>query len=160
MAAEKGFNSIHSRLLITSLLPLILLCFVLAGYMISSQRVVLVSNLKNVGSVAVQQLSSNAEFALYSDNEEMLRNLGESVLDIPSVKGVAFYNFNQQSSVTVGTFDLTAVESQSKEKLTKPFFLDNAWYFYAPITREGAALLDYDEGIVPESEVLGCSLSH
>ena len=102
MAAEKGFNSIHSRLLITSLLPLILLCFVLAGYMISSQRVVLVSNLKNVGSVAVQQLSSNAEFALYSDNEEMLRNLGESVLDIPSVKGVAFYNFNQQSSVLSG----------------------------------------------------------
>lgn len=155
MAEEKGFNSIHSRLLITSLLPLILLCFVLAGYMISSQRVVLVSNLKNIGSVAVQQLSSNAEFALYSDNEKMLRNLGESVLDIPSVKGVAFYNFNQQSSVTVGTFDLTAVESQRKEKLTKPFFLDDAWYFYAPITREGVALLDYDEGIVPESEVLG-----
>ena len=155
MSANKGFNSIHSRLLITSLLPLILLCIVLASYMISSQRVVLVSNLKNIGSVAVQQLSSNAEFALYSNNKEMLRDLGESVLDIPSVKGVAFYNFNQETSVTVGTFDLAAVKNQSKENLTKPFFVDDIWYFYAPISREGLPLLDYDEGSVPESEVLG-----
>ena len=48
MAVDKRFSSIHSRLLFTSLLPLILLCMVLAGYMISSQRVVLLTNLKNI----------------------------------------------------------------------------------------------------------------
>ena len=98
MAVDKRFSSIHSRLLFTSLLPLILLCMVLAGYMISSQRVVLLTNLKNIGNVAIQQLSSNAEFALYSNNEEMLRDLGESVLDIPAVEGVTFYNINLKSN--------------------------------------------------------------
>ena len=94
MAVNKRFSSIHSRLLFTSLLPLILLCIVLASYMISSQRVLLQGNLINIGNVAVQQLSSNAEFALYSNNEEMLRDLGELVLDIPAVKGITFYNIN------------------------------------------------------------------
>ena len=69
MAGNKRFSSIHSRLLFTSLLPLTLLCMVLAGYMISSQRIVLLTNLKNIGNIAVQQVSSNAEFALYSNNE-------------------------------------------------------------------------------------------
>ena len=82
-ANKKKISRIHSRLLITSLLPLALLCVVLASYMISSQRSVLLANLHNTGSVAAQQISSNAEFALYSNNQQMLKELGESVLDIP-----------------------------------------------------------------------------
>ena len=46
MAVNKRFSSIHSRLLFTSLLPLILLCMVLASYMISSQRVLLLAQSK------------------------------------------------------------------------------------------------------------------
>jgi len=155
MAVDKRFSSIHSRLLFTSLLPLILLCMVLAGYMISSQRVVLLTNLKNIGNVAIQQLSSNAEFALYSNNEEMLRDLGESVLDIPAVEGVTFYNINLKSNITIGSFDLTAIKAQGEPHFAKPFYADHLWYFYAPIVREGIPLLDYDEGVVPESELLG-----
>ena len=155
MAANKRFSSIHSRLLITSLLPLTLLCMVLASYMISNQRVVLLANLKNIGSIAVQQVSSNAEFALYSNNQAMLRDIGESVLDIPSVKGLAFYNLNQDSNVTIGSFDLSVVKGQEEDNLIKPFYADNLWYFYAPITGEDLSLLDYDEGITPEPEMLG-----
>lgn len=113
MAVNKRFSSIHSRLLFTTLLPLTLLCIVLASYMVSSQRTVLLTNLKNIGSIAVQQVSSNAEFALYSDNKEMLRDLGESVLDIPSVKGVTFYNSNQKSHVTIGHFDLSVIKDKN-----------------------------------------------
>ena len=92
MAVKQQFLSIHSRLLITSLLPLTLLCIVLASYMISSQRTVLLANLHNTGSVAAQQISANAEFAVYSNNQKMLMDLGESVLDIPAVNGLLFYN--------------------------------------------------------------------
>ena len=155
MAANKRFSSIHSRLLVTSLLPLTLLCMVLASYMISSQRTLLLANLKNIGGIAVQQVSSSAEFALYSNNQEMLRDLGESVLDIPSVKGIAFYNLSQETNVTMGSFDLSVFKDQDEDDLVKPFYADNLWYFYAPITREGIPLLDYDEGINPEPEVLG-----
>ena len=155
MAANKRFSSIHSRLLVTSLLPLTLLCMVLASYMISSQRTLLLANLKNIGGIAVQQVSSSAEFALYSNNQEMLRDLGESVLDIPSVKGIAFYNLSQETNVTMGSFDLSVLKDQDEDDLVKPFYADHLWYFYAPITREGIPLLDYDEGINPEPEVIG-----
>jgi two-component system sensor histidine kinase BarA len=155
MAVNKRFSSIHSRLLFTSLLPLTLLCIVLASYMISSQRIVLLTNLKNIGSVAVQQVSSNAEFALYSNNEEMLRDLGESVLDIPSVEGVTFYNLNLKTNITIGSFDLSAIKNQDEPDFAEPLYMDNLWYFYAPISREGISLLDYDEGVAPESELLG-----
>jgi two-component system sensor histidine kinase BarA len=155
MSVNKRFLSIHSRLLFTSLLPLTLLCIVLASYMISTQRTILLTNLKNVGNVAVQQVSSSAEFALYSNNEEMLRGLGESVLDIPSVRGINFYNTNQKSNVIIGSFDPTVMKGQDQSKILKPFYIDHLWYFYAPIFREGISLLDYDEGIAPESEQLG-----
>lgn len=155
MAVNKRFSSIHSRLLFTSLLPLTLLCIVLASYMISSQRIVLLANLKNVGNITVQQVSSNAEFGLYSNNQEILRDLGESALDTPSVEGVTFYNMNQKSNVTIGRFDLSVLKDQAYGDFVKPFYKDHLWYFYAPITREGIPLLDYDEGVAPESETLG-----
>jgi two-component system sensor histidine kinase BarA len=155
MAVNKRFSSIHSRLLFTTLLPLTLLCIVLASYMVSSQRTLLLTNLKNIGSIAVQQVSSNAEFALYSDNEEMLRDLGESVLDIPSVKGVTFYNSNQKSNITIGHFDLSVIKDKNQPSFVKPFYVDHLWYFSAPISRVEIPLLDYDEGTAPESELLG-----
>lgn len=155
MTVNKRFSSIHSRLLFTTLLPLTLLCIVLASYMISTQRVVLLTNLKNIGSVAVQQVSSSAEFPLYSNNKEVLEDLGESVLDIPSVQGVAFHNLSQQSSITIGDFDLSVIQNREQSDLAKPFYADHTWYFYSPISREGLSLLDYDEGAAPDPELLG-----
>ncbi|MGB0449306.1 MAG: ATP-binding protein [Porticoccaceae bacterium] len=123
--------------------------------MISTQRVVLLTNLKNIGNVAVQQVSSNAEFAMYSNNREMLRNLGESVLDIPAVKGVTFYNINLKTNITIGSFDLSVIKNRNKPDFAIPFYSGHLWYFYAPISRKGISLLDYDEEVLPESELLG-----
>ena len=155
MAIKNQFSSIHSRLLITSLLPLTLLCIVLASYMISSQRTVLLGNLHNTGSVAAQQISSNAEFAVYSNNQEMLLDLGESVLDIPAVNGLLFYNVSQNTSVTIGELDPIAVGSPQNYEFGKPVYRDHNWYFYSRVTLTPPALEDYDEGQQPTPDVLG-----
>ena len=155
MAIKNQFSSIHSRLLITSLLPLTLLCIVLASYMISSQRTVLLGNLHNTGSVAAQQISSNAEFAVYSNNQEMLLDLGESVLDIPAVNGLLFYNVSQNTSVTIGKLDPIAVGSPQNYEFGKPVYRDHNWYFYSRVTLTPPALEDYDEGQQPTPDVLG-----
>ncbi len=154
-ANKKKISRIHSRLLITSLLPLALLCVVLASYMISSQRSVLLANLHNTGSVAAQQISSNAEFALYSNNQQMLKELGESVLDIPSVNGLLFYNAAQQTSVAIGELNPAVVDMPGTYEFGKPRFIDHNWYFYARVTLTTPALEDYDEGQTPDPEVLG-----
>jgi len=155
MAIKNQFSSIHSRLLITSLLPLTLLCIVLASYMISSQRTVLLGNLHNTGTVAAQQISSNAEFAVYSNNQEMLLDLGESVLDIPAVNGLLFYNVSQNTSVTIGELDPIAVGSPQNYEFGKPVYRDHNWYFYSRVTLTPPALEDYDEGQQPTPDVLG-----
>ena len=72
MRFKRHLNSIHTRLLVTGLIPLTLLSLVLGWYMISSQRAELLENLHNTGSVVANQIASNAEFALYSVNQDML----------------------------------------------------------------------------------------
>ncbi|ETN93130.1 Signal transduction histidine-protein kinase BarA [Gammaproteobacteria bacterium MOLA455] len=155
MAAKQQFSSIHSRLLITSLLPLTLLCIVLASYMISSQRAVLLANLHNTGSIAAQQISSNAEFAVYSNNRKMLRDLGESVLDIPAVNGLLFFNASQNTSVSIGELDPDMIVSPQKYEFAKPVYRDHNWYFYSRVILTPPALEDYDEGQQPAPDVLG-----
>jgi two-component system sensor histidine kinase BarA len=123
--------------------------------MISSQRTVLLGNLHNTGSVAAQQISSNAEFAVYSNNQEMLLDLGESVLDIPAVNGLLFYNVSQNTSVTIGELDPIAVGSPQNYEFGKPVYRDHNWYFYSRVTLTPPALEDYDEGQQPTPDVLG-----
>jgi signal transduction histidine kinase/DNA-binding response OmpR family regulator len=155
MAAKQQFSSIHSRMLITSLLPLTLLCIVLASYMISSQRTVLLTNLHNTGSVAAQQISANAEFALYSNNRGMLVSLGESVLDIPAVNGLLFYNSSQDTSVAIGEIDSDMIGMPDSYEFGKPIYIDQNWYFYSRVTLTSPALEDYDEGQQASADVLG-----
>ena len=106
-------------MLITSLLPLILLCAVLASYMITEQSSVLRGNLLRQGVVVTQQIAVNAEFSMYSNNEEALTKLGESVLDIPMVSGIVFYNNSQKTLVNVGTFDERATIIQLEDQKSK-----------------------------------------
>ena len=155
MAASKKFLSIHSRLLVTSLLPLTLLCVVLASYMITSQRAVLLENLLNTGSVAAQQISSNAEFAVYSNNQKMLRDLGDSVLDIPAVNGLLFYNASLDTSVAIGKLDLDVAVSPQNDEFGKPIYIDHNWYFFSRVTLRPPVLEYYDEGQQPNAEILG-----
>ena len=155
MTPKKQFASIHSRMLITSLLPLILLCWVLASYMITEQRSVLEGNLLRNGVVLTQQIAGNAEFSIYSNNEEALTKLGESVLDIPVVSGIVFYNNSQKTLVNVGTFDERALDLLSVKTPLRPHFYDHHWYFYADIIKEISVVQDYDEEALPATEILG-----
>ena len=142
-------------MLITSLLPLILLCAVLASYMITEQRSVLEGNLLRNGVVVTQQIAGNAEFSMYSNNEEALTKLGESVLDIPMVSGIVFYNNSQKTLVNVGTFDERALDLLSVKTPLRPYFYDHHWYFYADIIKEISMVQDYDEEALPATEILG-----
>ena len=155
MTPKKHFASIHSRMLITSLLPLILLCAVLASYMITEQRSVLEGNLLRQGVGVTQQIAGNAEFSMYSNNEEALIKLGESVLDIPMVSGIVFYNNSQKTLVNVGTFDERALDLLSVKTPLRPYFYDHHWYFYADIIKEISMVQDYDEEALPATEILG-----
>jgi len=142
-------------MLVTSLLPLILLCAVLASYMITEQRSVLEGNLLRNGVVVTQQIAGNAEFSMYSNNEEALTKLGESVLDIPMVSGIVFYNNSQKTLVNVGTFDERALDLLSVKTPLRPYFYDHHWYFYADIIKEISMVQDYDEEALPATEILG-----
>jgi two-component system sensor histidine kinase BarA len=147
--------SIHAQLLLTTLIPLTLLSVVLGWYIIASQRTVLLSNLQETGRVAAHQMASNAEFALFSGNQAMLEALGYTVLDIPSVSGIIFYNEIDKSTVRLGRVSLSAQRMPEKFDSGQPFFTDNHWYFHAPITINDIPIMDYDEVGQPEVESLG-----
>jgi|TARA_B110000977_G_scaffold66273_1_gene90128 two-component system sensor histidine kinase BarA len=145
MRLKSDFNSIHARLLITGLIPLALLGIVLGWYMISSQSKELVSNMHDTGRIATNQMASNAEFALYSGNQEILETLGYSILDIPSVSGILFYNSVDNTTVRIGDIDFSTKRMPESFDSGLPFFINDHWYFYSRITLQQGPMGDYDE---------------
>lgn len=155
MRDNRKFASIHARLLLTTLIPLTLLSLILGWYIITSQRTVLLNNLQETGRVAADQMASNAEFALFSGNQSMLEALGYSVLDIPSVSGIIFYNQMDDSTVRIGDVNLSPQAMPDDVYSGLPFYTDEHWYFYAPITFNDIAIMDYDEIGQPDAASLG-----
>jgi len=145
MRLKSDFNSIYVRLLITGLIPLVLLSIGLGWYMISSQSKELLSNLHDTGRIATNQMASNAEFALYSGNQEILETLGYSILEIPSVSGILFYNSVDNTKVAFGNHDDMSKYLPEKFDSGLPFLSNNHWHFYSPITLQQEPMGDYDE---------------
>jgi len=152
---KRHLNSIHTRLLVTGLIPLTLLSLVLGWYMISSQRAELLDNLHNTGRVVANQIASNAEFALYSVNQDMLEALGYAVLDVPSVSGVVFYNVKDNKSFVIGEMDLSPQALPDTLTRGQPLLKDGNWYFYSTIVIQLNTVNDYEESARAETETLG-----
>ena len=155
MRFKRHLNSIHTRLLVTGLIPLTLLSLVLGWYMISSQRAELLDNLHNTGRVVANQIASNAEFALYSVNQDMLEALGYAVLDVPSVSGVVFYNVKDNKSFVIGEMGLSPQALPDTLTRGQPLLKDGNWYFYSTILIQLNTVNDYEESARAETETLG-----
>ena len=155
MRFKRQSNSINTRLLITGLAPMLLLSAVLGWYMISSQRADLLTNLHSTGEIIADQIASNSEFALYSGNREALITIGNSVLTVPSVSGVMFYNNRDNSSLVVGNLANDLVGNPANFFLDAPILTNNQWHFYAPIDFQLDSFDDYDEAAEIEIEALG-----
>jgi two-component system sensor histidine kinase BarA len=123
--------------------------------MISSQRAELLDNLHNTGRVVANQIASNAEFALYSVNQDMLEALGYAVLDVPSVSGVVFYNVKDNKSFVIGEMDLSPQALPDTLTRGQPLLKDGNWYFYSTIVIQLNTVNDYEESARAETETLG-----
>ena len=155
MRFKRQPNSINTRLLITGLVPMLLLSAVLGWYMISSQRADLLANLHSTGKIIANQIASNSEFALYSGNQEALQVIGDSVLKVPSVSGLMFYNNRDNSSLVVGSLAHDLVGIPASFYLDAPLLTNNLWHFYAPIDFQLDSFEDYDEALEAEVQTLG-----
>ena len=155
MRFKPQLSSINTRLLITGLVPMLLLSAVLGWYMISSQRADLLANLHSTGKIIVNQIASNSEFALYSGNQETLKVIADSVLRVPSVSGVMFYNNRDNSSLVIGSLAHDLVGIPASFYLDVPILSNNQWHFYAPIDFQLDSFDDYDETLETEVQTLG-----
>ena len=155
MRFNRRSNSINTRLLVAGLVPLLLLSAVLGWYMISSQRAELLSSLHTRGKITAEQTASNSEFALYSGNKEALSALGNSLMSVPSVSGVIFYNNRDNNTVVVGQVATDLVGIARSFYLDQPLLADKQWYFYAPIELQLNSFEDYDESAEAEVQMLG-----
>jgi two-component system sensor histidine kinase BarA len=123
--------------------------------MISSQRAELLDNLHNTGRVVANQIASNAEFALYSVNQDMLEALGYAALGVPSVSGVVFYNVKDNKSFVIGDMDLSPQALPDTLTRGQPLLKDGNWYFYSTIVIQLNTVNDYEESARAETETLG-----
>ena len=155
MSEQRKFATIHSRLLVTSLLPLAVLYFVLVWYMSSSMQSYMRDNLLENGGTATRYLASTSEFAMYSGNTALLEAAGNFFLEVPSVRGVLFYSHAENLAVSIGEIDSEIRVKASLDIPGKAYFFNENWYFYEPIYLNQIPLVDYDEGEPLEPQLLG-----
>ncbi len=118
-------GSIHRHTLFVSLLPAVLIAFLLTGYFTLARLQSLQEELANAGQLIASQLAPAAEFSVISGNMQVLEPMLQGLLKHPHIASIEIYdNHNQR---------LTRVEKaqvQSNVELT----------FKAQITRQNIAL--------------------
>ncbi len=155
MKSQRAFNSIHYKLLLTSLVPLGLLSMALGWYMISSQSSKLQANLNDGGKIGVNQTASFAAFAVSSGDTEMLEVLGQTVLKDPAVTGILFTSYQDGELMRIGEIELKTDNMPAGFNDGSPFYIDNHWYFYSDMINQDVAEDNNNHIFDPKPEPIG-----
>ena len=110
-------GSIHRHTLFVSLLPAVLIAFLLTGYFTLARLQSLQEELTNAGQLIVNQLASAAEFSVISGNLEALEPLLQNILKHPHIAFIEIYDDQQQR--------LTRSEKNGLAPRTGPAFQAN-----------------------------------
>ncbi len=89
-------SSIHRHTLFVSLLPAVLVAFLLTGYFTLSRLQNLQEELANSGQLAANQLAPAAEFSVISGNLQVLDTLLKGTLKHPNIAFIEIYDNEQQ----------------------------------------------------------------
>ncbi|WP_205340445.1 ATP-binding protein [Denitrificimonas caeni] len=89
-------GSIHRHTLFVSLLPAVLIAFLLTGYFTLSRLQILQEELANAGQLIANQLAPAAEFSVISGNLEVLEPLLQGLLKHPHIAFIEIYDYQQQ----------------------------------------------------------------
>ncbi len=114
-------GSIHQHTLFVSLLPAVLIAFVLTGYFTFSRLQNLQEELADAGQFIANQLAPTAELSIISGNLQALQPLLHSLLKHPHIAFIELYDAEGHR--------LIRSEKQYKESVPGPFF-------HAKITRQ------------------------
>lgn len=89
-------SSIHRHTLFVSLLPAVLVAFVLTGYFTMSRLQSLQEELANAGQLFANQLAPAAEFSVISGNLEVLKTLLQGTLKHPHIAFIEIYDSDKE----------------------------------------------------------------
>lgn len=114
-------GSIHRHTLLVSLLPAVLIAFVLTGYFTFSRLQNLQEELANAGQLIADQLAPTAEFSVISGNLQSLQPLLQGLLKHPHIAFIELYDDEGHR--------LIRSEKRHEQSASGPFF-------HAKITRQ------------------------
>lgn len=127
-------SSIHRYTLFVSLLPAVLVAFVLTGYFTMARLQSLQEELASTGQLFANQLAPAAEFSVISGNLQVLDSLLQGTLKNPNIAFIEIYD-NQQQLLTRVAKDLPqhSVGATFKANITRqnvqldPLFLSSSF---------------------------------
>ena len=134
-------NSIHQRFLVIALLPLLLITGLLSAYTIDARRNDLSENLKQSGDMASDYLSTISDFALYSQNSEMLLNIARSATNLPDIASVGY--LNNQHKLAYSTKEFPVLAATMAVSFQTVVGADNYLYFKKPVYLSGTDFNNY-----------------
>ncbi|MGE3295812.1 MAG: ATP-binding protein [Porticoccaceae bacterium] len=89
-------RNLRLRLLLIGALPPLLITALLTGYGIHSRHGDILRRVEESGARMIDYLSSTVDFALYSSNLSLLKNMADTIAAIPGIRGAIFLDGQRQ----------------------------------------------------------------
>lgn len=139
------FQTLHGRLLLLTLGPLILLTVLLTANTLTNERFDVQREYQDAAKVAADYLAATSDFALYSGNEPLLNTLATSMSELAQIDGVTFVN--AQREILVSTFKGSPPWSSLLPASIGlgSLAIEGQLYFERPVAISGIEVEDYSD---------------
>ena len=144
---------IRQQVLLITLLPLVIMTLILAGYFVSTRIADNQAALIERGQTMSRLMAEASEFGLISGLTHQLSALSQGPIQEPDVADVIFINSSKQILYRAQQFELDlALEPDPLHKRS-----GQHWLFYTPVLSQGVLIQDSPEynSNQPEKELLG-----
>lgn len=139
------FRTLHGRLLLLALAPLILLAVLLTASMLSDERFDVQREYQNAGIAVATYLATTSDFALYSGNEKLLNTLATSISELVQIDAVIFLNINREILVSSFAGQAPWAELLPASIGLDPLSTGGRLYIERPVVISGVEIEDYSD---------------
>lgn len=133
-------------MVIIATLPVMLVSLFFTVYMYQQRSSDGEQNLLTSGSDSVKYMASNAELAVFSGNAEALEQLASQVMQLPSVKYIAYFDSRRDILLDKGAVSPLSISDLFQCNASDVFYRDNLWFFCEEIVAELPVIDDFGAG--------------
>lgn len=148
MKNASWFSRIGSRILLSSLAPLLIMSLLLTSLMIKTRHDDAEAHLQQLTQSTLNYLAAHAEFGLYSGDVMALEEISTKTLKQEHIVGVSFVSSDHQLLYRAGSVPEINLQELSQQRETINFENPLTFAVYEPVWLQAPNINDFDDADV------------